>query len=71
MTFLKTLLLLTICVTFVLSRTKEEWKSRTIYQLLTDRFAKGDGSKGGCNLSNYCGGDFKGILRNLDYIKSI
>jgi alpha-amylase len=44
------------------AKTTEEWKSRTIYQLLTDRFARTDGSTDKCNdLHNYCGGSFKGI----------
>jgi len=50
--------------------TKEEWKSRTIYQLVTDRFAKtkeSDPTK--CTLFNEtCGGTFKGIMNHLDYI---
>jgi len=37
------------------------WKKRAIYQLLTDRFAKSNGDTSGCNLSNYCGGDFEGV----------
>ena len=42
--------------------TKEEWKSRSIYQLLTDRFASTDDNIKYCeNLGNYCGGTFKGI----------
>ena len=32
-------LLLTL-LTFTCSRTKEEWKTRSIYQIVTDRFAK-------------------------------
>ena len=50
--------------------TKDEWKSRTIYQLVTDRFAKtkeSDPTK--CALFNEtCGGTFKGIMNHLDYI---
>ena len=39
-----------------------EWKSKTVYQLLTDRFAKTDGSTNACtNLSDYCGGTFVGV----------
>jgi alpha-amylase len=53
------------------SKTKDEWKSRTVYQLLTDRFATSTGKSSTCNLSNYCGGDYKGIINNLDYIISI
>lgn len=55
-----------------LQRTKEEWKTRTIYHLLTDRFAKDDNSDLECNLMDrtYCGGTYKGIINNLDYITS-
>ena len=39
------LLLIMFNMTFCVHRTKEQWKSRVIYQLLTDRFAKdGDDS---------------------------
>ena len=50
--------------------TKEEWKSRTIYQLLTDRFAKTkDDDPTSCTSFNqYCGGTFRGIINHLDYI---
>ena len=65
------ILLLCVIVSFSLEKTKEEWKSRSIYQLLTDRFAVGDGSKPSCDLSKYCGGNFKGIINNLDYIKGM
>ena len=52
--------------------TKEEWKSRSIYELVTDRFAKeGDDSKEECDLSNYCGGTFKGLQQHLDYISGM
>lgn len=46
------------------------WKQRSIYQVLTDRFAKTDGNDSGAcgDLSNYCGGTYKGIQNNLDYI---
>ena len=52
--------------------TKDEWKSRTIYELLTDRFARnGEDSKSECDLSNYCDGTFKGIQQHLDYISGM
>ena len=41
-----------------------EWKGRAVYQVLTDRFAKSNGNEndGACtNLSDYCGGTWKGI----------
>ena len=60
-------LALTACS--VAAKTAEEWKTRTVYQLLTDRFAKDEASDEACaDLHNYCGGTFKGIENNLDYI---
>ena len=50
------------------ARSKEEWKTRSIYQLLTDRFARADEETPECNLNNYNGGSFKGIISKLDYI---
>lgn len=39
-----------------LAASKAEWRSRTLYQVVTDRFARGDGSTSQCNdLSDYCG----------------
>jgi alpha-amylase len=50
----------------------DEWKSRTVYQVLTDRFSRGDGSTDSCgNLSNYCGGNYRGLISNLDYIQNM
>ena len=57
-----------IILTFIDSRTKDEWKSRTIYQVLTDRFARTNGDQSDCDLHNYCGGTYTGLLNNLDYI---
>eukprot|EP01016_Furgasonia_blochmanni_P037114 TRINITY_DN432_c0_g2_i6.p1 TRINITY_DN432_c0_g2~~TRINITY_DN432_c0_g2_i6.p1 ORF type:complete len:289 (-),score=80.29 TRINITY_DN432_c0_g2_i6:769-1635(-) len=55
-----------------ISKTKEEWKGRAVYQILTDRFARSDGKTAACNdLRNYCGGSFKGIEHHLDYIKDL
>ena len=51
---------------------KEEWKSRSIYQVLTDRFARSDGGTDTCgDLSGYCGGDYQGMIANLDYIQGM
>jgi alpha-amylase len=72
---MKAVLVLVVLLMFsacVIAHSKEEWKSRSIYQVLTDRFARGNGSKDGCsNLSNYCGGDYKGLINNLDYIQGM
>ena len=63
------LFLIQLELSFCAKHTKEEWKSRSIYQLVTDRFAKEDDSTTKCNdLSKYCGGTFNGIKKNLDYI---
>ena len=51
-------------------KSKEEWKSRSIYQILTDRFAR-TSDKDLCNLNTYCGGNYKGIINKLDYIKNM
>lgn len=51
-----------------------QWRSRTIYQLLTDRFARPDGSTTAtCNTSDgkYCGGTWTGIIDRLDYIQGM
>ncbi|CUA73956.1 GH13 alpha-amylase precursor [Rhizoctonia solani] len=50
-----------------------EWQSRSIYQVLTDRFATSDGSGPSCNTGDrkYCGGTFKGITNHLDYIQGM
>jgi alpha-amylase len=39
------------------------WKERSIYQVLTDRFARSDSENGACgDLSNYCGGNYQGMI---------
>ena len=63
------LLLLLVVFGAALAKTPQEWKSRVIYQILTDRFNNPKG--GDCNLSKYCGGTFKGIKDKLDYIQDL
>ncbi|XP_006816582.2 uncharacterized protein LOC102801712 [Saccoglossus kowalevskii] len=71
--FTRRLLLLFICFNVVLGKTPQEWKSRVVYQILTDRFAHTDKSPDeDCQeLYEYCGGTFKGIENNLDYINGL
>lgn len=39
---------------------------------MTDRFARNDGQNYDCqNLGNYCGGGYRGIINNLDYIQGM
>ncbi len=41
----------------VLAADKAAWKGRTVYQVLTDRFSRGNGDNSPCaDLSKYCGG---------------
>jgi len=72
-TLLITLLLaLAVLSPLAFAKTAEEWKSRSVYQIITDRFARTDGSSAQCdNLGHYCGGTFKGIQNNLDYIQGM
>nr|WP_246427498.1 family 14 glycosylhydrolase [Paenibacillus phyllosphaerae] len=56
-----------------------DWSSKSIYFIMTDRFVNGDTSNdnyGGFNsnksdMSKWHGGDFQGIINNLDYIKNM
>ncbi|EKG10746.1 hypothetical protein MPH_12129 [Macrophomina phaseolina MS6] len=54
--------------------TPAQWRSRSIYQVLTDRFARTDGSTtAACNTQDrqYCGGTYQGIINKLDYIQNM
>lgn len=51
--------------------TNDEWASRSIYQVITDRFARSDNSDAACNITNYCGGTWAGIVDKLDYIQDM
>lgn len=50
--------------------TTSELRERSVYQVFTDRFARSDDQVTYCNTGNrdYCGGTWKGVERNLDYI---
>ena len=57
-----------------LAASPAEWRSRMIYQVLTDRFAQTDGSTTApCNAGDgvYCGGTWQGIINRLDYIQDM
>ncbi|KAF9467000.1 glycoside hydrolase family 13 protein [Collybia nuda] len=53
--------------------TADEWRGRSIYQLLTDRFATTNNSSSPCDTTSrkYCGGTWKGITAHLDYIQAM
>ncbi|KAG0131788.1 glycoside hydrolase superfamily [Tuber indicum] len=59
-------------VTLALAADSEAWKTRSIYFVLTDRFARTEGSTNACsNLGDYCGGTWKGMQNQLDYIQGL
>ncbi|KAB8225235.1 glycoside hydrolase superfamily [Aspergillus novoparasiticus] len=50
------------------------WKSRSIYQAMTDRFARTDGSTidaYNTTAGLYCGGTWRGMIDRLDYIQGM
>jgi alpha-amylase len=49
------------------------WRNQSIYQVITDRFARTDGTAPLCDtsLGTFCGGSWKGITNNLDYIQNL
>ena len=67
------LLLSTVVVLLptAVGRTAEEWKGRTIYQLLTDRYARAPNDTSACSDAIYCGGTFLYLLGQLDYIQAL
>ncbi|KAI9736785.1 MAG: hypothetical protein M1834_000989 [Cirrosporium novae-zelandiae] len=61
-------------MTFVFAATAKQWRSRSIYQVVTDRYALTSGSTSKpCDpaLGIYCGGTWKGLTKKLDYIKNM
>lgn len=68
-----TILIFSLTISKIKSaRSTEEWKSRTIYQVLTDRFARTDSSTHPCHeLHRYCGGTWKGLQNQLNYIQEM
>lgn len=54
--------------------TLEEWRKRSIYQIMTDRFSVSDETMWTpCPtfIGPYCGGTWRGIMQNLDYIQGM
>lgn len=65
---------LPLLVSFSSAATPEQWRRRSIYQLLTDRFARADNSTTApCSdgYQGFCGGSWKGIESHLDYIQGM
>ncbi|KAI0776563.1 glycoside hydrolase family 13 protein [Trametes elegans] len=70
---LRLTLLTSLLATTAFAATADQWRSRTIYQVITDRFATPDGSSPTCNTEDrkYCGGTWKGLENKLDYIQNL
>ena len=54
--------------------TAAQWRSRSVYQVMTDRFARTDQSTTAtCDPSSrvYCGGTWQGLINKLDYIQNM
>ena len=51
----------------------DQMRPRSIYQLVTDRFALPSGASTNCNVSDrvYCGGTWSAIVDHLDYIQGM
>jgi alpha-amylase len=55
----------------------DDWRDRTVYQLLTDRYANGDGSndwnvsRDDSALARYQGGDWEGLMDRVDYLEEL
>eukprot|EP00826_Nyctotherus_ovalis_P038421 TRINITY_DN359_c0_g1_i12.p1 TRINITY_DN359_c0_g1~~TRINITY_DN359_c0_g1_i12.p1 ORF type:complete len:271 (-),score=41.57 TRINITY_DN359_c0_g1_i12:71-883(-) len=72
MKFINLFAIMLLLTPLILAKTKEEWKTRTVYQLLTDRFYRDNDDRSSCgNLRKHCGGTFKGITKQLSYIKGM
>ncbi|KAL4803490.1 glycoside hydrolase superfamily [Aspergillus unguis] len=69
--YLSTLLLASANIATA-SPSAEQWASRSIYQVMTDRFARPAGSADkSCDPYKYCGGSWTGIIDKLDYIQDL
>lgn len=65
-------LFLFFLVSFVAGLTPAQWRAQSIYQVMTDRFARTDGSTtAACDLNEYCGGTWQGLISRLDYIQQM
>ncbi|RAH53315.1 alpha-amylase [Aspergillus piperis CBS 112811] len=68
------LLVVTLGFSTVNAASRDQWIGRSIYQIVTDRFARSDNSTtAACDAAqgNYCGGSFQGIINKLDYIHDL
>ncbi|KIJ29885.1 glycoside hydrolase family 13 protein [Sphaerobolus stellatus SS14] len=70
--FLSFVSVIALFVPSVFAASAEQWRSRSIYQLFTDRYALPSGAKSSnCDPGDqtWCGGTWSAIRENLDYIQ--
>lgn len=73
-TFLCTLLITFALIHDVDAASADQWRGRSIYQIITDRFSLPDGSTSKECITEQkliCGGTWLGIIKNLDYIQGM
>lgn len=51
--------------------TPDDWAKRSIYQVVTDRYARSANFSANCNITQYCGGNWAGLVSRLDYIQNM
>jgi len=67
-------ILVVVTIGTVNAASRDQWLDRSIYQVVTDRFARSDNSTtASCDagLGVYCGGSLQGIINKLDYIQEL
>jgi alpha-amylase len=70
----KVLVLVVAAIETVHAASRDQWLGRSVYQVVTDRFARADNSTtASCDagLGEYCGGSLQGIINKLDYIQEL
>jgi alpha-amylase len=67
-------LIVATAIRTVHAASRDQWLGRSVYQVVTDRFARSDNSTtASCDtgLGEYCGGSLRGIVNKLDYIQEL
>lgn len=76
MRFSSSIALLGVTASLTAALSPAKWRAQSVYQVVTDRFARTDGSTtapcdpledGGI----YCNGTFQGLINHLDYIQNM
>lgn len=67
------LIWLAISITGSTALSQADLRYRSIYQVVTDRFARSDNQNMPCDpgARDYCGGTWRGIVGKLDYIQEM